>query len=113
METVEKVMPMADGVDYMFWTFDGSVPGSFVRAREGDQVEEGGAVQSVPGQSQKLAVASSKKEKIVFGQRVYEANCMACHQATDAGIARAVPPLAHQITSTPTTTGPLILSFTA
>lgn len=39
METVEKVMKMADGVDYMYWTFDGSVPGSFIRVREGDQVE--------------------------------------------------------------------------
>jgi nitrite reductase (NO-forming) len=39
METVEKVMPMADGVDYMFWTFDGSVPGSFIRVRKGDEVE--------------------------------------------------------------------------
>jgi nitrite reductase (NO-forming) len=39
METVEKVMSMADGVDYMFWTFDGSVPGSFIRVRKGDQVE--------------------------------------------------------------------------
>jgi len=39
METVEQVMPLADGVDYMFWTFDGSVPGSFIRVREGDEVE--------------------------------------------------------------------------
>ncbi|HLU04886.1 MAG TPA: copper-containing nitrite reductase [Advenella sp.] len=39
METVEKVMKMADGVQYMYWTFDGSVPGTFLRVREGDQVE--------------------------------------------------------------------------
>ena len=39
METVEKVMPMTDGVDYMFWTFDSTVPGSFIRVREGDEVE--------------------------------------------------------------------------
>lgn len=39
METVEKVMKMADGVQYMYWTFDGSVPGTFIRVREGDQVE--------------------------------------------------------------------------
>ena len=24
METVEKVMQMTDGVDYMYWTFDGT-----------------------------------------------------------------------------------------
>ena len=39
METVEKVMRMADGVDYMFWTFDSTVPGSFIRVRKGDEVE--------------------------------------------------------------------------
>lgn len=39
METVEKVMPMADGVDYMYWTFGGSVPGQFIRVRENDIVE--------------------------------------------------------------------------
>ncbi|MGM0564178.1 MAG: copper-containing nitrite reductase [Pseudomonadota bacterium] len=39
METVEKVMPIADGVDYMFWTFGGAVPGEFIRVREGDEIE--------------------------------------------------------------------------
>lgn len=39
METVEKVMPLADGVDYMFWTFGGQVPGEFIRVREGDEIE--------------------------------------------------------------------------
>lgn len=39
METVEKVMRLADGVEYNFWTFDGTVPGSFIRVREGDEIE--------------------------------------------------------------------------
>ncbi|WP_341503558.1 copper-containing nitrite reductase [Gallaecimonas sp. GXIMD4217] len=39
METVEKVMKMTDGVEYMYWTFGGSVPGSFIRVREGDEIE--------------------------------------------------------------------------
>ena len=39
LETVEKTMPLADGVDYTFWTFGGTVPGSFIRVREGDLVE--------------------------------------------------------------------------
>lgn len=39
LEVVEKVMPMADGVDYTFWTFGGTVPGSFIRVRRGDLVE--------------------------------------------------------------------------
>lgn len=39
LEVVEKVMPIADGVDYTFWTFGGTVPGSFIRIKEGDEVE--------------------------------------------------------------------------
>ena len=39
LEVVEKVMQMADGVDYTYWTFGGSVPGRFMRIREGDTVE--------------------------------------------------------------------------
>ncbi len=39
METQEKIMRMADGVDYMFWTFGGQVPGQFMRVREGDEIE--------------------------------------------------------------------------
>lgn len=39
LEVVEKKMKIADGVDYTFWTFGGTVPGSFIRVREGDSVE--------------------------------------------------------------------------
>lgn len=39
LEVREAVMKMADNVDYLFWTFGGTVPGSFIRIREGDQVE--------------------------------------------------------------------------
>ena len=39
LEVEEKVMKMTDGVDYTFWTFGGTVPGSFIRVREGDIVE--------------------------------------------------------------------------
>ena len=39
LETIEKTMRLADGVDYTFWTFGGSVPGNFIRVREGDLVE--------------------------------------------------------------------------
>jgi nitrite reductase (NO-forming) len=42
---------------------------------------------------QRLAVARNRREQIQFGQRVYETNCVACHQAEGAGIARAFPPL--------------------
>src|SRR5688572_9342697 len=39
LEVIEKTARLADGVDYTFWTFGGTVPGSFIRVREGDQVE--------------------------------------------------------------------------
>src|SRR5690606_29881952 len=39
METIEKVGELADGTEYTFWTFDGTVPGSFIRARVGDEIE--------------------------------------------------------------------------
>jgi nitrite reductase (NO-forming) len=39
LEVVELVKRMADGVDYTFWTFGGSVPGKFIRIRQNDEVE--------------------------------------------------------------------------
>ncbi len=39
LEVVEKEMKLADGVTYTMWTFGGSVPGKFIRVREGDMVE--------------------------------------------------------------------------
>ena len=39
LEMVEKDMRMADGVTYNYWTFGGTVPGSFIRVRKGDTVE--------------------------------------------------------------------------
>ncbi|MDN7673661.1 copper-containing nitrite reductase [Burkholderia oklahomensis] len=39
LEVVEKAMPIADGVNYTFWTFGGAVPGNFIRVRQGDTVE--------------------------------------------------------------------------
>ena len=39
LEVQEIVKRMADGVDYTFWTFGGSVPGKFMRIRQNDEVE--------------------------------------------------------------------------
>ncbi|HAH59458.1 MAG: nitrite reductase, copper-containing [Lentimicrobium sp.] len=39
LEIIEMEMELADGVNYVFWTFGGTVPGSFIRIREGDYVE--------------------------------------------------------------------------
>ena len=41
----------ADGVDYTFWTFGGSVPGSFIRVRQGTALE----FREVPGRRYALA----------------------------------------------------------
>ncbi len=38
LETVEKKGSFADGVEYTFWTFNGTVPGPFIRIKEGDTV---------------------------------------------------------------------------
>jgi len=38
LEVVEKDMQMADGVTYKYWTFGGTMPGKFIRVREGDRV---------------------------------------------------------------------------
>ena len=37
--TKEKFGRLADGVQYQFWTFNGTVPGPMIRVREGDLVE--------------------------------------------------------------------------
>jgi nitrite reductase (NO-forming) len=39
LEVQEKEMELSDGVTYTFWTFGGTVPGSFIRVRQGDTVE--------------------------------------------------------------------------
>lgn len=39
LETTEEVKRLDDGVEYVFWTFGGEVPGKFIRVREGDIVE--------------------------------------------------------------------------
>lgn len=39
LEVREVTRRLADGVEYTFWTFGGSVPGKFIRVREGDEVE--------------------------------------------------------------------------
>jgi nitrite reductase (NO-forming) len=39
LEVKEVVARIADGTDYTFWTFGGTVPGSFIRVRAGDVIE--------------------------------------------------------------------------
>ncbi len=39
LEIIEKKGEIAEGVEYVFWTFGGTVPGSFIRGRVGDEIE--------------------------------------------------------------------------
>jgi nitrite reductase (NO-forming) len=39
MEIKEQEGEMVDGTKYVYWTFGGSVPGSFIRTRVGDEIE--------------------------------------------------------------------------
>ena len=39
LEVKEVTTRIADGTEYTFWTYGGTVPGSFIRIREGDVVE--------------------------------------------------------------------------
>ena len=39
MEILEHEGTMTDGVQYTYWTFGGTVPGSFIRTRVGDEIE--------------------------------------------------------------------------
>jgi nitrite reductase (NO-forming) len=39
IETVELEGQLADGTTFTYWTYDGTVPGPFLRVREGDTVE--------------------------------------------------------------------------
>jgi nitrite reductase (NO-forming) len=39
LEVSEVNLPIADGVEYTFWTFGGKVPGRFIRVLQGDTVE--------------------------------------------------------------------------
>ncbi len=39
LEVRELEMEISEGVSYTFWTFGGTVPGSFIRVRQGDTVE--------------------------------------------------------------------------
>lgn len=39
LDVIEQKMNISEGVEYTFWTFGGTVPGSFIRVKEGDLIE--------------------------------------------------------------------------
>ena len=54
---------------------------------------EGGVVQEIKGEAAEV-IAKSSEHRVEFGKRIYQQNCMACHQANGQGIQGAFPPLA-------------------
>jgi nitrite reductase (NO-forming) len=68
---------------------------SIYSGKQADNVylPEGSAIQTMD-EDYIVAKAKTKEEQIRFGQRVYEANCLACHQSNGQGIPSAFPPLA-------------------
>ncbi len=55
---------------------------------------EGSATQTID-HVEKAPAPKNKDEKIKEGQRIYLANCVACHQAEGQGVPQAFPPLAN------------------
>jgi len=65
--------------------------------QEGIYLPEGGAIQTMPGQSEPSEedMAQNLDERLEFGQDVYSRTCIACHQANGKGLPNAFPPLAN------------------
>jgi nitrite reductase (NO-forming) len=55
---------------------------------------EGGGIQTIADSGIASAKAKNKAERILFGKRTYDQNCLACHQPNGKGIPGAFPPLA-------------------
>ncbi len=55
---------------------------------------EGGGIQTITDSGREFAKAKNKTERILFGKRTYDQNCLACHQPNGQGIPGAFPPLA-------------------
>jgi nitrite reductase (NO-forming) len=64
------------------------------KQRDSIYLPEGGGIQTIAQDAPAALKATSLEERIQFGQRLYEQNCMACHQAGGEGIKGAFPPLA-------------------
>lgn len=54
---------------------------------------EGGGIQSIVSEAPEALIAENTQQRVLFGERVYEQNCAACHQNSGQGIANVFPPL--------------------
>ena len=77
-------------------TVDGADDLAIYSGKQHDLVylPEGGGIQSISEAAPAEQMAQNKDERILFGQRVYDSNCLACHQPNGGGITGAFPPLA-------------------
>lgn len=80
LEVKEVIAEIADGVEYLFFTFNGKIPGPFLRVREGDDVKiilsnpsDNTRMHSVdlhaatgPGGGGKIQVAPGEKKDFIF-----------------------------------------------
>ena len=100
LETREGAGVLADGVQYQFWTFNGTVPGPMVRVRVGDEVElrlanspQSTQIHSIdlhavngPGGGAELTQAAPGKEKVfrwkALNPGVYVYHCASPHIPT-------------------------------
>ncbi|MGH0031919.1 MAG: copper-containing nitrite reductase [Myxococcota bacterium] len=74
----------------------GEAEPSIYSGRQDDRIylPEGSAVRTRTGEVKPAPPAANKQERIARGERVYKANCVACHQSAGQGIPNAFPPLA-------------------
>ena len=56
---------------------------------------EGGALQTIPGDTTATPKANTKAERIAAGKAIYSSNCAACHMPNGVGVPNAFPPLAN------------------
>lgn len=56
---------------------------------------EGGALQTIPNDTEPATVATTKQERIAAGKSIYDSNCAACHMPNGQGMPSAFPPLAN------------------
>lgn len=64
------------------------------KQRDEIYLPEGANIQNITPAAPPIQIAKNKSERIEFGARVFNQNCVACHQAEGQGIEGAFPPLA-------------------
>ena len=64
------------------------------KEEESVYLPEGGGIQSIADSGSASEKATNREQRIRYGKRTYDQNCLACHQPAGQGIPGAFPPLA-------------------